>query len=1313
MASLRVPLPPTFLEMPGNPPIKWSQWISQLEAFFYLTDCNLPDEKHLTERQKVAYIRSLLGAEGVRIVAAHPVSSRWETIKYDDFKKELKALFESTTNPVRAEFELRERRQEADESVNDYLTALRTLIADCDLNDNQYENRQLAMQLVIGCRSQQTQEKLLREQNIDLNNCFTIMKADETAQQAAAAIRQEHTVATTATVTTKHNKQTKKEKTKQTKHKSKPDHCFGCGSATHRYKDATCPALGKTCTACGKLNHFAKHCIISQRRQQTKSAPKQSATLTTNTLSAAERKQKLITEISLLHTDGSSLQYDALIDTGSDISTVTKAIFDKFSHDGKYVRTNEHITNFDGSAVNNIIGKFDANVKFSDRAGETTMYITNDTTKCTIGTDLITLLEIDIMGKTLQVSTVTAPSFDEIAAQFPMLTDASQGTFPSFQHTIKLSDDAQPHVTKPRTIPFARLEAVSAECQRMIDDGTWSPIDKSEWVHALVAVPKENGAMRITTDLTALNKYVVPERHQLPNIQELFLQLRGMKYYTKLDLRKGYYHIRLAEESRPLTATMTPIGLMAYNRLTMGLRDSASVFQKAVSLTLADCENCIAFIDDILVHGETKEQHDRALAKVLRRLHERDFRLNLPKCLLRRPEVPFLGHLINEQGVKPDPKNIEPIINTPVPRTLKQVQSYLGAVNYYAAYVPDLATKAEPLRRLTRKNNRFKFDGTCLTAFNEIKEAIANGLQLAIFDFNADTIVTVDSSDYGLGAHMTQIQNGKEVTIAFASRTLSAAERNYATNEREGLSAIWACEHWEKFLLGRPFKLRTDHASLTSLLTKHTSKRKSAKFARWLEGLSAFEYTVSHIRGEDNVISDFLSRLPLDNQTMAIDDDDEELTINALTKEAGISIDIIQDETERDETLNTIYKHVYNSDWPHKNAIKQAVMPYYKLRDELSTQNRIIMRDNRFVVPSSMQARIMTIAHEGHPGIVRMKRQLRQHYWWPGMDKQIEHFVKKCVPCNDSEKSHKPTKQAHQHTPVPDKPWTKVAIDITGPFANAPQHQRFIVVLIDYTTAFPEALLTGDITSHRIIKWLKTIFGRFGNPSVLVSDNGPSFKSDEFSQFLKSRDILHHPVPVYNPERNGKVEAFNRYLKYGIQTFEAAHTKFDEGIEELLFSYRATPLTPTGDSPAKKLLGHDIRTNYQPNTHVLTPVAQSPSCETQPTPSQQAPLPLQRGPYSVGDLVRKRKQFVPKGTSPFTSPFKVTEVLGQYTYRLDDGQVWNVKNLVKYVRPQRRQEVAIELDAPCEPGPLTAAPRPPRRQSARQNKGVLPRRYRE
>ena len=188
--------------------------------------------------------------------------------------------------------------------------------------------------------------------------------------------------------------------------------------------------------------------------------------------------------------------------------------------------------------------------------------------------------------------------------------------------------------------------------------------------------------------------------------------------------------------------------------------------------------------------------------------------------------------------------------------------------------------------------------------------------------------MTGDSSNYGLGAVLSQTQHNVEVPIAFASRTLSPAERNYATNEREALSALWVCEHWEKFLLGRPFTLKTDRASLTSLLKQHTSERKSAKFIRWLERLSQFDYDIKCVKGEENVLADFLSRLPLDKQPTT--NDENELSINMRTTNIGISITDLQNQTERDDVLNIIYKYTYDK-WPLKNSISTTLMPYFIL----------------------------------------------------------------------------------------------------------------------------------------------------------------------------------------------------------------------------------------------------------------------------------------------------------------------------------------------------------------------------------------------
>ena len=263
-----------------------------------------------------------------------------------------------------------------------------------------------------------------------------------------------------------------------------------------------------------------------------------------------------------------------------------------------------------------------------------------------------------------------------------------------------------------------------------------------------------------------------------------------------------------------------------------------------------------------------------------------------------------------------NPVKIAPIKEAPRPTNVKQVQSFLGAVNYLAEFVSGPADKAEPLRMLTGKGEPFCWGGLQEKSFRDLKDTISSDLELAIFDPQAPTIVTVDASDVGLGAQLTQIYNGREVPVQFASHTLVDREQNFATNEKEALSCIWAIEHWEKFLLGHHFTLRTDHRALRSLLHQHSSTRKSAKFERWLERLSQFDYTVEHVRGTHNYIADALSRLPRPASEQPpppaiIDDEPPELqaTIASLAH-GSISLDAIQRHTDADTLLHQVKEYI-------------------------------------------------------------------------------------------------------------------------------------------------------------------------------------------------------------------------------------------------------------------------------------------------------------------------------------------------------------------------------------------------------------------
>ena len=267
----------------------------------------------------------------------------------------------------------------------------------------------------------------------------------------------------------------------------------------------------------------------------------------------------------------------------------------------------------------------------------------------------------------------------------------------------------------------------------------------------------------------------------------------------------------------------------------MGLKDSASTFQRRVQNALQGLPGVEIYIDDIIVHGK---KHDRHLRAALQRLHQKGFRLQPKKLLIGKEEVPAFGYILNKDGVKPDPENVKPILEAPPPTSVKEVQQFLGAINYFQDFLKDVASIAEPLRALTRSDATFKWDNPEDLAFRTLKAMLADQTQLQIFDPEAETFVTTDASDVGIGALLSQKQgpNEPERPVAFFNKTLDASQSNYSASEKEALGCLLAIEHWENLLLARPFTLRTDHQALKQTLSgEGKTKRQTSKFIRWKE----------------------------------------------------------------------------------------------------------------------------------------------------------------------------------------------------------------------------------------------------------------------------------------------------------------------------------------------------------------------------------------------------------------------------------------------------------------------------------------------
>ena len=1292
---LSIPTPSPYLEHPGDPKADFREWARRFGTYLDMVDAGQTTK--LTNPQRNNLLLLYLGTEGSRLFGTHPMAKLAATTAPDAFLQAAAGMFAPRRSFIRAGFEFNTRVQGPGETVEEFLAALRSILPDMDVAD---PSKHLTIQLVTGCRDGELRRDLLALHEPTFDRIIDIMKAREAATTDAGAITHPETKIVRPQQQRQAQKQGPSKRPPPTAStRTNKGACLTCGSTEHRR--AACPHLEKTCSYCQIKGHLQSVCRKKKAGQPAKTAGLVAVTgqdsssndycLNHVTKDTGQRKEDLPSlkaigasdpiPAPILVSNGKewiSLTLEA--DSGATPTTITHALYTHHLKNLPLLRSPTTLRNYDGSIIKGVLGAIDTKVAYGGRLHRGEILVTKDDFPAILGKNFMGPLKIIVSPAEGCIRSI-APT--KPLASFPTLTSDSMGKFLGYQHRIKLQPGAIPKSTGLRPIPLIRRDAVKEEIRQMDKLGIWEPATTSLWAHPLVTVLKPGGGVRITTDLTALNTYIIPERHPLPLIKDIFLELSGATVFSKLDLRKGFFHIQLHPDSRDLTATITPLGLRRYCRLPMGMTDSSSIFQRLISQTLSSIPGVLVYIDDIIVFGRTPEEHDLALRRTLTALSNADFRIQPAKCHFRMAEIPAFGHIISATGITPDPANLKPLLEAPRPTNLKTVQAFLGLINYFQDYIEDLASIAEPLRALTRKDAPFEWTKDCELAYQTFKKMVVDGkkLKLHLFDPNLPTTVTTDASDIGVGATLTQTVNGKPQPIAFYNRTLSKPERNYAANEKEALACILACEHWEKLLLGRRFTLQTDHQALQALLSNPTSKRQSSKFCRWRERLSHFDYTVKYLPGKDNQMADALSRLWARADSFGI---------------RGIRQDLLRTRTATDTTLQQVREKMKSGIWTKTDQKDVILRPYFVNKNNLCWEGDLLKFCNRIVPPQDIWPTILSSAHSGHPGIVRMKRILRETYWWPGMSTQAESHVQHCMACQRSAKS-----QPHHRIPATTIPRAQEAakqwaLDITGPFWNG----RYLAVAIDSFSGYPEILDTKDTTSGTIITWLKDLFAKQGLPDGILTDNGPQFVSEEFRTFLRDGDIHHYTSAVYNPRENGQVEAFNKYIKHGVQAFSSANKPWHQGILELLQAYRATPATAATTSPAELFLGRPMRREHQPNlSKPSRRTLEGRETTSPPSTNQQSPAPqrILRSVYTKGDRVLTKLPHTPKGKSPWSDPKTVEEVLGTYSFRLSDGRVWNARKMKPF-----RVQSPPQFETP--PQPRLSPPRPFLRRSGRERK---------
>lgn len=421
--------------------------------------------------------------------------------------------------------------------------------------------------------------------------------------------------------------------------------------------------------------------------------------------------------------------------------------------------------------------------------------------------------------------------------KYSVLFNGELGRYKHKQIHLSLKPNSKPVFFSFRTVPYAFRQDIDKQIVRLEQLGVISPVPTNDWGTPLVPIVKPDGSLRICADYKiTINKFLDDDKHPLPRVIDILNALEGGVSFTTLDLEMAYNQLELDEESRKLVAWSTHRGVYLVNRLAFGVKTATGIFQREMEVLLQGISGVFVFIDDIVITGRTHEEHLKNLEQVFHRLSEAGLRLKRDKCKFFQNEIKYLGHTVNKNGVKKTKDRTEAILQTPQPTNITEVRAFAGLVNYYGRFIKNIADIMCPIYNLLKKNEPFEWNNACSQAFEKIKRGIAHDVTLSHFNPDWPIILETDASEKGIGGALShKLPDGTERPIAFFSRTLTVAENNYPTIQKEALAIVESTKKFFDYLIGTRFTLRTDHKPLVSVFGEHKGipTIAAARMQRW------------------------------------------------------------------------------------------------------------------------------------------------------------------------------------------------------------------------------------------------------------------------------------------------------------------------------------------------------------------------------------------------------------------------------------------------------------------------------------------------
>ena len=864
---------------------------------------------------------------------------------------------------------------------------------------------------------------------------------------------------------------------------------------------------------------------------------------------------------------------DLEVDTGAAVSILSEKQLNRVLPGAQLKKTNVSLRTYTSQKIP-VKGKLDVEVQYGQQRQSLTCYVVTGDGPCLMGRDWLKHIRLNWKEIGVTILETSQTRLKSLLDKYSDIFKDELGTMNSIRAELLVKENASPRFHRPRPVPFALKEAIEREIQRLEKSGILKEVSYCEWAAPIVCVPKKDGSVRICGDYkVTINEALDVNQYPIPNPTDLFASVANGKVFSKLDLSQAYQQMLLNSESEKYLTINTHLGLYQYTRLPFGVASAPAMFQRAMDIILQGIPSVVCYIDDILVSGDTEEQHLDRLEQVLKRLHEYGLRLKMKKCDFLKPSVEYLGHGVDKHGLHALPSKVKAIVEAPEPRNVQELRSFLGLLNHYSKFIQNLSSIIHPLNQLLQHDVTWKWSDDCAKAFKRAKESLVSSQVLAHYNPKLLIKMAADASAYGVGAVISHVYpDGSEKPVAFASRTLSKSEKNYAQIEKEALALIFGVRRFHQYLYGRNFTLVTDHKPLTTILgpKKGIPSLAAARLQRWAILLSAYRYDIEFKPTSKHANADGLSRLPLHVEKEKEEPSDVDVFNVAQVDALPVTAQQLGQATRSDPILSKVW-HYTKTKWPDK--VKECLKPYWNRRHELTVEGSCVMWGIRVVIPRKLQNQVLEELHREHPGIVRMKAIARSYMWWPQIDKQLEEAAKSCVRCQ-AVKSKPAVAPLHPWL-WPSRPWQRIHVDFAGPFKG-----KMFLILVDGHSKWPEVIEMSTTTSEKTIEVLRQLFARYGLPEQLISDNGTQFTSEEFAAFTKANGIKHIRCTPYHPSSNGLAERFVQTFKRAMKASQHDGKSLQCRLSNFLLTYRSAPHATTNQSPSSLFLKREVRTRF-------------------------------------------------------------------------------------------------------------------------------------